>query len=176
MEIYKTSPATFLNFCSGSFLPFAIEHSIDFWTSKFIVLLLCFVSFLIWCLELEIVKWKGRAHTTTTTTTMTTTMTMTMKMTTTTIARTTIACTWCHASVCHFQCLDGNFNWLHEACFSTERACVQWQRRRQGFLRGHMTSLKNDLWKNFGAGPIVLCSPTQMSLDLFKKWPVKKGL
>jgi len=35
---------------------------LDFWTSKLIVLLLCFVSFLIWCLELEIFKWKDYVH------------------------------------------------------------------------------------------------------------------
>jgi len=34
---------------------------LDFWTSKFIVLLLCFVSFLIWCQEVEIFKWKEAA-------------------------------------------------------------------------------------------------------------------
>jgi len=60
----------FWNFVLGAsynFLPFSpliiklLSIFLDFWTSKFIVLLLCFVSFLIWCQEVEIFKWKEAA-------------------------------------------------------------------------------------------------------------------
>jgi len=64
MEISKKNFWNFHLGASYNFLSFSqliiklLSTFLDFWMSKFIVLLLCFESFLIWCLELEIFKWK----------------------------------------------------------------------------------------------------------------------